>query len=285
MYLFHLFLSLYLILLCVENNIHTKSMQMYRSVCTQACIFMLSTYTSSFHLLAHNTGSLSSSLCIFQCPLDAMYTPQPPQSFRGTHTVHNTRYEHISAPLPARTTAGTGKPGYSPLPRGRTLPAPHCPHATGRASCQTCPAHSRPPLPGRFPPRTPPARQVTPGQPRRLGRVGRGAQPRHPEGNGGRTLGRELLARRPPCATAQAGASPRRGDGGGVGGAGPARLPGRRLGLRPRTAPTASGREAGWRRGAAPVPRRGEEAGARGRRCRADGGGGGTGRYSLSSGS
>lgn len=120
-----------------------------------------------------------------------------------------------------------------------------------------CPAHSRPPLPARLPvpappPRTPPSRQVTPGQPRRLTRAGRGAQPQHPRGQGG-SRPREGAPRPLPSlhhrlgrGLAREGRRRRRGGGGpgrpgcqgGGSGSGPAQRPrragGRRAGGRAR---------------------------------------------------
>lgn len=105
---------------------------------------------------------------------------------------------------------------------------------------------------------------MTPDQPHRLTRAGQGAQPRRPRGQR-RSRRREGPPRPLPSPRHRLGQGfaqeGRRRQGGG---GGPARLPGRRLGLRPRTAPTTRGRKTGRRRGAARVSLRGREAGGAG---------------------
>lgn len=205
-------------------------------------VYMLSSCTGRFLLLTHNTGSLSSSLRTHQCPLDTMCASPDPHPCGAARTVHDTGYEYTSPPCPHGRQPGPERQAAHPSAgTGRSFPR-SAPTPTGRAGCHCAPPGSR------FPPRPP-------------GRC-------RPRGAGGPALAPSRAAgvapsgrNSPPAARAEA--SPGRGGGsGGVGGAGPARLPGRRLGLRPRTAPAAGERErrreAGGRRGAARVSRRDE---------------------------
>lgn len=154
--------------------------------------------------------------------------PPPPPSPSEVLTLYTADAMYTQALLPPsddRRDRSTGLPTPSP---GRTLLPPRCPHPRRQGRLSGVPRTLTPspprPAPG---PRTRPARlagdarPAPPPHPGGAGRRGRGGpSPSTPEGNGGRNLGRELLARCPPRATGWAGASPGRGGGGGADGGG-----------------------------------------------------------------